>query len=116
MVLFGGFLLLAILWRRDPARHKRMMLLACIDLLGAPLARVTSMAGAFAPPALDLITYAALVGLMLLWDATTQRRLRPDTLIGGALLVSVNAVALPLGATDAWLTLARALMGLVPPP
>jgi uncharacterized membrane protein YozB (DUF420 family) len=115
MLLFGILLLLAIVWRRDPARHKRLILLASINLLGAPVARISSMAP-FAPPALDIIVYTTLVALMLVWDMATQRRLRPDTLIGGAAVIGVNAVAIPAGATAAWLTIAHVLMGLAPPP
>jgi uncharacterized membrane protein YozB (DUF420 family) len=116
MLVFGGLVLAAVLWRRDPARHKRLMLLACIDLLGAPVARITSMAGSLAPPALDIIVFTALVALMLAWDAATQRRVRADTLIGGLLVVGVNAAAVPIGATAAWLAIAHRLMALVPPP
>lgn len=116
MLVFGALLLLAVVWRHDPARHKRLMLLACIDLLGAPVARITSMIGTFAPPMLDIIVYAALVALIVLWDAVTQRRVRADTLVGGAVVVGVNAAALSIGATAGWLAIAHMLMDLVPPP
>lgn len=116
MALFALFLTLAVFWRREAARHKRLIFLAAISLLGAPVARITSMAGPLAPPMLDLIVYAVLVGLMVLWDGVTQRRVRVDTLAGGAAVVGLNAVALPFGATAAWLAIAHPLMSLVPPP
>ena len=116
MLVFGVLLVLAVVSRRDPGRHKRLMLLASIDLLGAPVARITSMAGPLAPPSLDIIVYAALVTLVLLWDVVTQRRLRADTLVGGAAVVGLNAAALPIGATTAWLAIAHWLTSAVPPP
>jgi uncharacterized membrane protein YozB (DUF420 family) len=116
MLLFGVLLTLAVLWRREPARHKRMIFLASISLLGAPMARITSMLDPLTLPPLDIIAYAALVGLMLIWDGVTQRRVRPDTLIGGAAVVGLNAAAPLFGATAAWLAIAHPLMRLVPPP
>ena len=116
MVLFAAFLTLGVLWRRQSARHKRMMLLASICLLGAPVARITAMIAPLTLPALDIVVYAALVGLLVVWDAVTQRQVRPDTLVGGAAVVGLNAAALPFGATAAWLAIAHPLMALVPPP
>lgn len=115
MVLFGLFVGLAVLWRRNPARHKRLMLLASIGLLGAPVARIVSMTG-FLPPFSDVIVYALLVALMIAWDVATYRRPHAETLIGGAAVVGFNAVVLPFGATNAWLAVAHSLMALVPPP
>jgi peptidoglycan/LPS O-acetylase OafA/YrhL len=110
------FLTLAVVWRRKAARHKRLVLLAAICLLGAPIARITSMLADSAPPMLDIIVYAVLVGLMLAWDVGSRRRPRPETLVGGAAIVGLNAVAVPFGGTALWLAVAHPLMALVPPP
>ena len=114
VALFAVLVGLAVLWRRNAARHKRLMLMASISLLGAPVARIVSMTGA--PPFLDLIVYAALIACVVAWDLATERRLRPDTALAGAAVLGVNAAALPIGATAAWLALAHPLMSLVPPP
>jgi hypothetical protein len=116
MLLFGVFLGLAVAWRREAARHKRMILLASIALLGAPVARITSMLADAAPPMLDVIVYSVLVALMLAWDISAQRRPRAETLAGGAAIIGLNAVAVPFGGTAVWLALAHPLMALVPPP
>jgi uncharacterized membrane protein YozB (DUF420 family) len=115
MVLFALLVGLAVLWRRQPARHKRLMLLASIGLLGAPVARIVSMTG-FLPPFSDVVVYALLVVLMLVWDLSTYRRPRIETVIGGGAVVGFNALVLPFGATTAWLAIAHRLMALVPPP
>jgi hypothetical protein len=116
MALFGAFQALAVLWRNQGPRHKRMILLAGISLLSAPVARITSMLAGAAPPMFDIIVQAVLVAAMLAWDAVTLRRLRADTVIGGAAVVGLSAAALPIGATQGWLAIAHALMALVPPP
>jgi hypothetical protein len=115
VVQFGVLVALAVLWRRDAGRHKRLMLLASISLLGAATARVSPMLG-FAVPGLDAAVFLGLIGLMLVWDFTTERRLRTDTVVGGASVIAVNVGAVPLGATAAWLAIAHSLMSLVPPP
>ena len=116
MALFALFLGLAVVWRGQAARHKRMILLASIALLGAPVARITSMLADGAPPMLDVFVYAAFVGLMLAWDIASERRPRPETLVGGGAIVVLNAVAIPFGGTALWLAIAHPLMSLVPPP
>ena len=116
MLLFGVLVTLAVVWRRNAPRHKRMMLLASISLLGAPVARITSMTAPFAPPMLDVIVYTTLVGFILVWDVAVLRHVRADTLDGGAAVIGLNAAALPFGATAAWLAIAHPLMALVPPP
>jgi hypothetical protein len=40
LVTFGGFFVAGVLWRRRPAVHKRLMVLATVALLGAPVARL----------------------------------------------------------------------------
>jgi uncharacterized membrane protein YozB (DUF420 family) len=115
VVLFGILVALAVLWRRDTARHKRLMLLASINLIGAAIARIPMMTG-LALPGLDVAVFLGLIGLMLVWDWVTERRLRPDTLIGGAAVSIANVAAVPLGGTAAWLAIAHPLMALVPPP
>jgi hypothetical protein len=114
MVQFGVFVALAVLWRRDAGRHKRLMLLGSISMLGAATARVSPMLG-LPVPGLDIAVFVALIGLMLVWDYATERRLRADTLVGGAAVIAVNAGAVPLGASAVWLAIAHTLMSLVPP-
>jgi hypothetical protein len=116
MALFGAFVALGVMWRRQAARHKRMMLLAGISLMGAPVARITSMIAPLSFPPLETTVYLVLIGLLLLWDAMTERRLRADSLVGGVAIVGLNAAALPFGATALWLSIAHPLMALVPPP
>ena len=51
---------------------------------------------------LDLIVMGSLVAILVAWDAATLRRVRVDTLVGGATAVGLSAAALPIGATSAY--------------
>lgn len=115
MILFAVFLTLAVVQRHRPASHKRYMLLASIDLLGAPIARVTLMVPAI-PIWIDSIVYSAFVIALAYWDMQTRGRLQRETLYGGLALVLVNFLALPIGSTQIWQNFALWMMSFVGPP
>lgn len=121
VVLFAGFLTLAIVHVRRSEWHKRLMLLAMIPLMHAATARVFMTL--FAPPdakgpppvfvsippgvAVDLLIVAAMV-----YDWRTRGRPHGVYLAGGALLLANQLLAVPLSATPAWMSIARAVQGL----
>ncbi|HEX6742060.1 MAG TPA: hypothetical protein VF079_09755 [Sphingomicrobium sp.] len=115
MALFALFLTLAVVNRHQPASHKRFILLASIDLLGAPIARLPLMMPAL-PFWLDSVVYSIFVVALGYWDLQTRGRLRPETLYGGGALVLVNFAAIPIGATPIWQNFAMWLMSSVGPP
>ncbi len=111
-LLFGA----AIVYVKRPEVHKRLMLVAMIPLMHAATARVflTLFAPADAkgpppvfvsvPPALvvDLLLVAAMV-----YDWRTRGRSHPVYLIGGALLLANQLLAVPISSTPTWLSIAR---------
>ena len=113
--LFAAFLGLAVINRNRAASHKRLILLASISLLGAPVARIPAMVPAL-PFWLDLAVYAAFVAALAFWDLHGRGRLRPETLWGGLALVALNLAALPLAQSAAWQNAARWMMGFTGPP
>ena len=115
IALFAIFLALAVLWRNRPASHKRLILLASIDLLGAAIARIPLMLPVL-PIWIDTIVYAAFVAAMAAWDLNGNRRIRPETLWGGAALIGGNFAALFIGATGAWQAAGLWMMSLTGPP
>jgi hypothetical protein len=115
IALFAVFLGLAVLRRNRPASHKRLILLASIDLLGAAIARIPLMMPIL-PIWIDTIVYAAFVAAMAAWDLDGGRRVRPETLWGGAALIGGNFAALFLGATTGWQAVGHWMMGLAGPP
>ena len=115
MALFAAFLGLAVINRHRPASHKRLILLASIDLLGAPVARLPLMLPAL-PVWLDSLVYTAFVIALGYWDLRTRGKLRAETVFGGSALVAINFAALPVGSTAAWQSFALWMMSFAGPP
>jgi hypothetical protein len=111
MVLFGTFVALAVAMRRDPQSHKRLMLLATINLLTAAIARWPGVLQA-GPLAFFGLTDLFIVALAV-WDFRTRGRLHPVTLWGGLALIVSQPLRLVASGTEAWLAFARWATGLV---
>ena len=107
MAVFTALAASAVLLRHRPQAHKRLMLLATINLLDAPIARWPGAPGNLLVFALVDLFLAALV----IYDLVAKRRLEPSTLWGALLIVAGQALRDAVGRTDAWLALARMLVG-----
>ena len=105
MALFSLFVALAVARRRDAQSHKRLMLLACFQLVTPAIAR-WPVIGNYGPPAFFGITDLFLIALAI-WDFRTRGRLHPVTLWGGLLMIASQPVQLVLSGTEAWLAFAR---------
>ncbi len=111
MVLLAAFTALAIARRRDAQSHKRLMLLATVNLVTAAIAR-WPMIGAFGPPAYFGLTDLFIVALAI-WDFRTRGRLHPVTLWGGLLTLISQPLRLIVSGTPAWLAFAQFATGLL---
>lgn len=111
MMLFGALVALAIAKRRDPQSHKRLMLLATINLTTAAIARIPGVIDA-GPIAFFALTDAFIVALVV-WDVATLRRLHPATLWGGLATIVSQPMRLVLSGSDAWLAFAAWMASLV---
>jgi len=121
LVLFAVIFASAIANIRRPEAHKRLMILACIPLMQAAMARVfrtvMSPPGVVGPPPVfvsvppgllvDLLLVAAIV-----YDWRTRGRPHPVYLIGAPLIVLQQLLNVPISATPAWMTIARAVESL----
>jgi hypothetical protein len=118
MVLFGTFVTLALLNRRDPQTHKRYMLLASIALVEAGVARwpFAFMETALPVPGIGMIELCVDLFLvpLVVWDLVSRRRLHPVTLWGGLALIASQPLRFLLSGTHAWLAFAAWAVGLVP--
>ena len=85
--------------RRDPQRHKRLMLLATIALADAGIARVTVFHGLL--PNWMSATALFVIPLMV-WDLATLRRLHRTTIVGGLLVAAALLLAIPVGMSGPW--------------
>lgn len=121
VVLFAGLLTAAIANVRRSDSHKRLMLLSMIPLMHAATARVfmTLFAPADAkgpPPVFVSVPPGLLVDLLIVagivYDWRTRGRPHPAYLVGGALLLANQLLAVPLSATATWMSIARSVRAL----
>jgi hypothetical protein len=94
--------------RRDPQRHKRLMLLATIALADAGVARVTMFHGLLPP---WLSTTLLLLIPLVIWDLATLRRLHRTTLTAGSFVAAVLLLAIPIGMSKPWHALVTTIIG-----
>jgi hypothetical protein len=111
VVLFASFVALAAAMRRKAETHKRLMLLATINLLAAAIARWPGVLNA-GPLAFFGLTDLFIVAIGV-WDFRTRGRLHPATLWGGLAIIVSQPLRLVLSGTEAWLAFARWATGLL---
>jgi hypothetical protein len=112
MALFATFVAWAITKRRDAQSHKRLMLLASVNLLAAGIARWPFPMMAAGPPMYFGLSDLFIVALVA-WDLASRGRVHPVTLWGGLAIVVSQPLRLVLSGTDAWLAFARWAIGLL---
>jgi hypothetical protein len=110
MVLFGLFVALAVIGRRNTQAHKRFMLIASINLLAAAVARIPIPALQGNPLWFFGGADAFFVPL-LVWDLATRRRLHWATLLGAVLTIASQPLRMMLSGTVAWGRFAAWLLG-----
>ena len=101
MVVFAILVSSAVYLRRRLEAHKRLMTLAMITLLPAPIARMSFLPLPPGPP-----TFFALADLfivaMLVYDLATRRKIHSATIWGGLLVVASQPLRLLIAGTPAW--------------
>ena len=115
LVIFAAFLALAIANIHRTEVHKRLMLLAMVPLIHAAMARVfmTAFAPADAkgpPPVFVSVPPGLFVDLLIVTaivhDWRTRGRPHPVYLIGGAIIVLVQLLSVPISTTPTWMATA----------
>ena len=117
MVLFGAFVAVAVARVNNPETHKRLMLLATISIVQAPLDRIFFALQAGIAPGLrpgsvptpppeatipsGLIT-VLLIAAALVYDWRTRGRPHAAYLVGGAILAGAIFLRVPLSGSSAW--------------
>ena len=116
IAFFAVCIALALATTRRPYLHKRLMLLASLCLLGAPIARwnvvFSSTPAGGGPPSTPIgavvcLTLTPMVLLLLPWvhDLRTERKISLVYLIGVPLFLMLQFA--PIGGSTAWLAIAR---------
>ena len=113
MLVFAILVGMALYWRRGRLDiHKRLMLLAAVNLLAPAIARIPlgfiANGGALAFFGLTDLCILACVGV----DTIRNRRLHPAFLWGTLFIIAAQPSRLMLAGTDIWLRFATALVGL----
>jgi len=94
--VFTALVVAAILLRRRPQAHKRLMLLASIALVGPALARISRWAVFGGEDSLFVpIVFLGLLAVLIVYDLVSARRPHRATLIGcGAIVLALIAAQL----------------------
>ena len=101
MVLFSLLIWWAYRERRNPAAHKRLIIIATVALLDAAVARWPFAFVQGGHVARDLCVYAFLV-LMIGYDLLTMQKVHKATAWGSVLVIVIQQARVPLGMTGAW--------------
>ena len=113
MVIFAILIGTALYYRKRLDIHKRLMLLAAINLLTPAIARIPlSFIAHGGPLAFFGLTDLVLIGFVA-FDTIRHRRLHPAFLWGGLFLILMQPLRLILAPTNAWISFAAALVRLV---
>ena len=116
MAVFAILLVLATLLRRDPAAHKRLMILLPVSILDPGTGRLWTHFLSWRPHGpLGSWLHAywgnmAMVAAMLLWDRWRHGRAHPALWFGAALITVGEVVAIWLDFCPAWHTAAARLV------
>jgi hypothetical protein len=108
ILAFAGLVWAGLNERRDPQRHKRLMLLGTIALADAGIARV-GLFQAFLPPWLDATVFMLIP--LVIWDIATLRKVHRTTIIGGLVVAGALLLSVPIGMTRPWHAVVERLIG-----
>ena len=126
IVLFA----IAVRYVRRPAVHKRLVLVATVALLQAPVARWTRLL--FAPaqpepligalPPFPSVTFSTIPALLIdvlvvvamVHDRRTNGRVHPAYWAAGGALLATQLARIPISQTDAWVALTHRIAALAP--
>jgi hypothetical protein len=109
MVVFGALIGVALLLRGDAAAHKRLMLLATVELATAGVARLP-VVETWAPIGFFAVSDLFVLAIVV-YDLATNRRVHRATIWGGLFLVLSQPLRLAVGGSAAWLAFASWLTG-----
>ena len=113
MLIFSILIGLALYYRRKLHVHKRLMLLAAINILTPAIARIPLSFIINGGP----LAFFGLTDLCLLvavaFDTYKHRRLHPVFLWGSLFLIAMQPLRLLLAGTQTWINFAAALVSLV---
>lgn len=108
--IFGVLAFFAYRYRRQPAVHKRLILIATIGIIDAAVGRWPIAFFEHYPKAQDLVPLAFLLAIMA-FDLATQRKILKSTLVASLFLIVIHVVRVPIGFTHPWHAFATKMLG-----
>jgi hypothetical protein len=105
MLVFGILVGTALYYRRQLEIHKRLMTLAMITIMAAPIARIHFPLLPPGPPTFFGLTDLFIIA-MLVYDFSTRRKIHPATIWGGLLVVLSQPLRLMISGSPTWLAFA----------
>jgi hypothetical protein len=129
IAFFAALFAAAIVNVKKPEVHKRLMLVATVSMLQAAVGRwfllflaPSRPAGFIGPPPVPPVFVTVMPGLIsdllivaaMIYDRRTRGRVHPVYWYGGALVLAVQLLRVPLSTTSAWLRVTEWLVVLAP--
>ena len=108
--IFGVLAFFAYRYRRQPAVHKRLILIATIGLIDAAVGRWPVAFFQSNPKAQDLVPFAFLLAVMV-FDLATQRKILKTTLFASLFLIAIHLARVPIAFTHPWQAFATRMLG-----
>jgi hypothetical protein len=109
MLVFAALVGAALYLRRDSATHKRLMILATVELATAGVARLPFVEN-WGPPGFFGVADLFVVALIV-YDLVTRKRVHAATIWGALFLVVSQPLRLVVGGSGAWTAFATWLLG-----
>ncbi|MEO6152218.1 MAG: hypothetical protein ABIT09_07390 [Croceibacterium sp.] len=104
LAIFGLLAGAAMLLRKKPEHHKRLVLLGSLGLLGAAMGRIHEIDG------WQQSVFFALVASVVGYDIASRRNLHWATVVGAAVLLGISLTEEWIGKTAMWLSTAHHLL------
>jgi hypothetical protein len=111
MVIFSTLIFLAFRARFNPPAHKRLILIGTLALMDAAIGRWPFAIIGRVPIATDVICYTFLL-LLVIYDLWSTRKVHRATMWGGAFLIVLQQLRMPIGGTHVWQAFAGWALGL----
>jgi len=109
MLVFAGLIGVALYLRRNSGAHKRLMMLATLELATAGVSRLPFVED-WGPVGFFGVADLFIVALVI-YDIATRKRVHAATIWGGLFLITSQPLRLVIGGSAAWIAFATWLIG-----